>query len=377
MMPTAEAPPPTSSSNKDRASLPNNDGLTFNEHPRLQPWANYDNATADDEFPLDPLEGSELCFQRLLDEHQDSDAQRFRFRDQRPLRDLILKALPWAESSISKIQRFYNCGLSSFVQYSDSRGAYRVQTFGCGLRVCPACAGLRRKQLKHRLLFHLAAFPRHHYRFITLTLRHSDAPLADQLAHLKASFKRLRQTTTWKKRVLGGLAVIEITRHSTKKTWHPHLHILARGTFIHQDLLSKLWSTASRGSHIVDIRAIKAGDQAADEIAGYVGKIPHLVDFDDAREAWIEYYKATAGARMVIKFGETPKEPKTYPDPADDGKPNDWQNFLYFRDFLYFCKRSCTWSRTLLSLLIEESGPQVYPIPPPQEILDYVLQPDD
>lgn len=371
---TALAPPlffDAHQPDKQSANTPVSLHLTNNW--AFAPWANHDNAMPDDGLPVEDLSGYDLILAKRLDSHQDTHEQRFRFKNHQNLRALMLKALPWAESSTSKIERFLNCGLASFVQFSDSRGAFRVHAMGCSMRTCPVCSNQKRQQMRRRILWHLAQFPRHHFKFITLTQKHSREPLAAQLDHLKASFKRLRQTTTWKKRVDGGLAFIEITFNRKTKTWHPHIHILARARFIPQALLSRLWSQSTGGSHIVDIRAVKEGEQAAEELAGYVGKIPDLLECDDPVSRWVEYYSATSGQRMVIKFGENPKEPSTYPDPDDDGKPNDWVNFLSFREFLSLCQRRSRWARRLLELFVDSSAPVVFPERPPPEVMKHVI----
>jgi len=65
------------------------------------------------------------------------------------------------------------------------------------------------------------------------------------VAHLVASFRRLRQTTYWKKYVSGGATIIEIK--GEKGNFHPHLHVLVYARWLDFWQLQPLWKKASGG----------------------------------------------------------------------------------------------------------------------------------
>ena len=114
--------------------------------------------------------------------------------------------------------------------------------------------------------------PGNQFRFITLTLRHTDTPLADKLDRLTACFKKLRNSKCWKETQTGGAVMIEVKYDRDTGEWHPHLHIVAEGFFLHHQDLSAAWHAITTDSFRVDIRAIKTTKDAAFYVAKYVSK---------------------------------------------------------------------------------------------------------
>jgi hypothetical protein len=123
----------------------------------------------------------------------------------------------------------------------------------------------------------------HGLRFITLTLKTSDAPLPAQLDRLYDSFHRLRRLSLWKKTVTGGILFVELTVTKTGQ-WHPHLHILTSGKFLPQAALSNAWRNITGDSWIVDVRLIRNPAIAAGYVTKYAGKlVPAGLVHDRAR----------------------------------------------------------------------------------------------
>ena len=107
------------------------------------------------------------------------------------------------------------------------------------------------------------------HRFITLTIRHSKERLEDLLTKLLHSFKELRRTRLWKKKVDGGCAFLEI---KYSNGWHPHLHLITVGDYLPHDELAKEWLRITKDSSVVDIRLIRDPATTARYVAKYASK---------------------------------------------------------------------------------------------------------
>lgn len=158
-------------------------------------------------------------------------------------------------------------------------------------------------------------------KFITLTLRHTNDPLKDQVSRLKNAFRRLRQRVLWRK-VKWGAAVIEIKRNPNSGEWHPHLHILVDAKFIPQEQLSSAWLAVTGDSSIVDIRAVKDRRAAVNEIAKYASKPCSFQNLRDSLLAGATLYEAIDGRRLLIIFGDWPKHMDR--SKMEDSLPDDW-----------------------------------------------------
>ena len=169
----------------------------------------------------------------------------------------------------------------------------------CRDRMCPLCAGIRGRRTTAAIATAVGHWST--CRFVTLTLKSNDEPLADQVKRLYASFKLLRRTKWWKGLVHGGVAVLEVTWHSGTRRWHPHLHCLVDGDFMPQAQLSAAWLKVTGDSMIVDVRAVHDRVNAVNYVARYLGK-PCGVD-DWPPEVIRAYAVALRGVRMFNAFG--------------------------------------------------------------------------
>lgn len=120
----------------------------------------------------------------------------------------------------------------------------------CGDRWCPVCSTPRVKRIRSRILHciaHQTRRPGATFKHLTLTIRNSES-LAEQVKHLVASFRRLRQRAFFKKAVIGGAFVIEIT--GEHGCWHAHIHAVLYSYYMHWEKLYRLWHKVSGGQHI-------------------------------------------------------------------------------------------------------------------------------
>ena len=121
----------------------------------------------------------------------------------------------------------------------------------------------RRRRGWHRVMSGIRKRARGQIRLITLT--HSPAAQAAGL-DIKISFTKLIARMRYRGLMGGYLKVVEYTRGG-----QPHIHMVYRGSFLSQVLLSAWWFKIHR-SAIVDIRAIRQPEKAAAYIAKYLGK---------------------------------------------------------------------------------------------------------
>lgn len=126
----------------------------------------------------------------------------------------------------------------------------------CGDRFCPVCSGSRRARIRKRLKYmfdNSPVTPGQSLKFLTLTIPNV-ADLSTGMAHLVASFRKLRQRSTWKHLVSGGVFVVEIT--GTDGNWHVHIHAVIMGYFFPVHQISRIWQSCS-GGKIVNIKAVR------------------------------------------------------------------------------------------------------------------------
>lgn len=201
-----------------------------------------------------------------------------------------------AEKSVTKL---CNCGRYAAV-YQDPKTGEIIQSQAlCKHRLCPKCNAIRSARMAGALDGHIEKL--NSPRMLTLTLKHSDAHLKDQVKHLVESYRRLRRSNQYKAKIKGGVAVIEIKWSARDGCWHPHMHVLVDGAYWEQSQISKAWEIASKGSKIVDIRMIHDRAKASRYISKYVAKVGDIDGVPIERVA--ELGRALHGLRMVQTSG--------------------------------------------------------------------------
>lgn len=242
--------------------------------------------------------------------HKDAYDQRWRFRHHRSERRFWLKLLPEIETDPQRLARWFNCGSNAWVLRDDSDGHLSIKAATCHLRVCPVCRLRYAAAARDRISWAIRNTPDHSWQLITLTLKHSSAPLAQQLGNLRACFRRLRARSTWKNAVHGGFATIEVTWSEKTACWHPHLHVLAHTRFIDWKALRADWTAVTSGSHIIDAQRLHTAAYAVSYITSYLGKPPKLDTLPSDHYA-ADYYAAIQRSKWLISFGKLPKRPPT------------------------------------------------------------------
>lgn len=205
------------------------------------------------------------------------------------------------------------CSAPLLLRRTDGQASLSLQT--CKDRLCPRCQRERGGVAARKITAVVRRWST--CRFATLTLRHRDAALADELGRLHEAFRSLRKTEGWRKRVRAGVWSIEVTRNKGTGRWHAHIHLLYAGEFFPQAELSRLWEEATGDSRIVDVRAVADREKTARYIAEYVAKPAEAGSWSEGEIC--EYAEAMHGRRLIHTFGAE-HGANVDPEPASEVK---------------------------------------------------------
>ena len=197
-----------------------------------------------------------------------------------------------------RVRRLAECCAHPLI-CSTADGGVAIAPGHCRDRLCPKCATLRGRDVARKIAKVVA--PMDDVRFLTLTRVHDDADLLTAVVQIWIAFRLLRRTKEWERHVVGGVAVMEVTRNAKTGRWHVHLHLLIDGSFWRQRDISEAWRRASGGSVIVDIRRVGARAAACRYVATYMAKPAAVEHWPPAAIA--EYAQALHGRRLVATFG--------------------------------------------------------------------------
>lgn len=176
----------------------------------------------------------------------------------------------------SRVDRLRGCRSDAWFCRHKETGEVRVASNACHLRWCPVCSQSRRNYIAHSVAEWVGESD--HPKFLTLTLKHSDAPLEWQIQNLYNYFRAIRKRREFKQRVKGGIWFFQIKKSKTDGLWHPHLHCLVEGLYLPKRELSRMWSQITYGSYVVDIRVVHDPQAAANDAAKYAACPGSLVD---------------------------------------------------------------------------------------------------
>jgi hypothetical protein len=215
----------------------------------------------------------------------------------------------------ARIERFVHCGAGLALQVNADGTEMRWVCDRCKDRMCVVCCGERSAAFAERLAQHIAGKIT---RFITLTLRHSNTPLAAQLDRLYRCFSVLRRRKDFRDVFAGGAAFAEVKLSRDRAMWHPHLHIITEGRYVDQLELSRAWHEITGDSSIVDIRRVNEPGDAARYVCKYVTKPADGTIFGDT-DRIDEFICAVGGRRLCLTFGRW-RGFKLDADPQDAAK---------------------------------------------------------
>jgi len=217
----------------------------------------------------------------------------------------------------------HDCRTRAWFLRHRETGLVSVAANKCGLRWCPLCAQARANYIRHSVSEWLSHAD--HPKFLTLTVKHTDEPLIDQITKLYESFRRLRKVKGFKKYVTGGVWFFQICRNVQEGQWHPHLHCIITGEYIPTRYLQNLWHKVTVDSHVLKLQSITDPDRVAGEVARYASRPANLKDF--GLKSGLELYSAMHGKRLCGKWGLFTKVELSIqrnPDKKDWEKIGSW-----------------------------------------------------
>ena len=166
----------------------------------------------------------------------------------------------------------------------------------CGYRLCPVCTRPRNTRVRKRLSWLITNRPQvpgTMVKFVTFTVA-NQSDCAGMVKHLLSSFRRLRQRAWWKKRVVGGAFVIELT--GSQGNWHAHIHAVVQARFLAFKELLALWKKCSGGQGVW-IQNVKH----MNKIASYLTK--YLTKTADDKTDFITASLSLRGVRLFSPIG--------------------------------------------------------------------------
>jgi len=266
-----------------------------------------------DESLLDPLETN---WQFQLDARDDShfdprphntrpvaddvSDRHFRHSGWSSRREAIDHALQTAEVPEARLRRFRNCGSNCWVLRDPvDRDRFRLAADYCHDRFCLPCSAARSRTLAANLGQKVADVP---HRFLTLTLRSAQEPLADLLKRLYQCFTALRRRKEWSRYVDGGAAFVEVKWYENTQRWHPHLHLVCSGRYFPAQKLSELWYAVTKDSFVTKIKLIRNREQTLRYVVKYSSKA-YDESFVDLPARLLEAIEAFKGLRFCLTFG--------------------------------------------------------------------------
>jgi hypothetical protein len=224
-------------------------------------------------------------------------------------RNQVWHAMQEAGCSAPSIFNFSNCGADAVICYDKDEERYFLAGQHCHSRHCEPCMRAKANLMAANFRQKVEAKGKGHFRFLTLTLKHQDAPLRDQITRLRECFTKLRKEKLWTASVDGGAAMLEVKWIKDTGDWHPHLHVILEGTPIQgtgnqqgSDRLASAWYKITGDSYRIDLRELDDAKTAAYYIVKYTAKGSNIEMWWD-QPASVEFIQAMKGQRSVMTFG--------------------------------------------------------------------------
>ena len=288
-----------------------------------------------------------------------NNSQRIKFRSRYKERAVIIDALAAYSDDLDKLCNLINCGRQGWVVKHKQTGRIDIRTSSCMERICPVCCYHRSVNTTDAIRRTLEQAPASKISFITLTLKHNDDSLVDQLDKLKRSFRRLRQQKMWSENVRYGYGVVECKLDESGGQWHPHLHIIACAEYMPQRDLSKGWLRATGDSSYLHIEGVSDRAKAIDYVTKYAAKGIGIMQFVDHKDRLAEYTSAIAGNRLVIKFGKPPKPVLQAPDPEGEEVDKEYDLICTIDELIEQYYAGDESARTVWQSLFPELDPEM------------------
>jgi len=222
-----------------------------------------------------------------------------------------------------RIEALDNCKKNAWFVRNVDTGMVKVVSSSCKLRWCPMCSNARKYHLAGQVTEWLEGVAKP--KFLTMTLKHTAQPLAEQIDHLYNSFRKFRMIKEHKKKIKGGVWFFQIKKSKKDNLWHPHLHCVIDSKWIDGKKLWRTWLKITGTSKVIDIRAVKDPDKVAEYVARYSARPSDLAVLGAPDQ--LELVTALHGRRLVGTWGtarEMSLSPSKPPDADRWRKVGSW-----------------------------------------------------
>jgi len=199
------------------------------------------------------------------------------------------------------LERFRKCRTMAWHVQNPETWLIRIQSNSCRMRWCPMC-GEARVNIIARNCFEFFEKQRS-VRFLTLTLKHSDLPVDEQIRRMKDCFIKLSRRVGWKKYVTGSVNFLHV-KSNEGTGWHVHLHIILTGSFVPQKWLSAEWLKVTGDSLVVHVQAAHSEKVLGITIADFTRYAGSPANLDKiSAEHRLELVHAFEGIRVCWTTG--------------------------------------------------------------------------
>lgn len=197
------------------------------------------------------------------------------------------------------LRAFRSCRTQAWFVRNRFTGQVQVHSRHCRNRLCPFCNAGKAARISTNVFAWIKTVDRP--KLLTLTLKHSSAPLDQQVTALFAAFRKFRSLKPLRSTIRGGVWFLQVTLSPTDFTWHPHLHIILDADFVPQSQLVKHWLSVTHTSRILDVREIRSPEKAATYVSRYVSRPGAIHDWPVDYRA--QMYNCLGSRRSCGCFG--------------------------------------------------------------------------
>jgi len=284
------------------------------------------------------------------------------------LRGRNLYFLSTGMESSKHVKHYDDCCTGASMYHNRETGELKVISGACNLRWCPICARKKAFKVSQDITAWLADYESP--RFLTLTMKHSKLPLGEQIDKFQEAWRKFYRSEEFKGHVDQAIWAFQITWNNKRREWHPHLHILYKGSYWDKMEIRRLWRICSKGSYIIDIRKTDDREECIKYIARYVGRPCSLEGIPESKYA--ELYYGTKGRRMFGQVGA--KKPRIIQPPQKLDR-SKWVKLGSLKQMIQFAQWDWDSWRIIKAWI---SGEPIFDILEPMKdcIVDYNLNGD-
>lgn len=210
----------------------------------------------------------------------------------------------------AKAFRQASCGTGASIGLDMKVRRPKLFPRACHERGCPFCS--KGMAAKRTAKFLIAVLSMSNPWLMTLTVKHLDIPLSDQVTEMERCWQQLLRSKFFKKYLAGGIRRLEIKVSEKDLLWHVHLHIIfdALGFPAAGDLeslkaikaeLRKEWRKVTAGSYIVDLEPVDDVEGSVAKLLRYISKPEKILMWTPAQIR--EYFAAVHNKRAMQCFG--------------------------------------------------------------------------